>query len=241
MTRQLHRIREEVLARFMPRATERVWLNSFPRSGNTWLRRLLYHSLFGNQADEAKIRKTVPDIHRGWDVFNLRNSSSCFAKSHFSFSPIYQRVVYMIRDPLDTLASYGKYERLEIGAFLERELDSGGIYGRWDDHVRSYLDAGLSNQQLLVLRYESMLENPVEAIRSILTFANLDFDEGRVFSACETELNRLLGNDAGTYEEKLKQSLELMRNKGAQVLSDDQRQQILDSPIGELRKELGYS
>ena len=40
-----------------------TWLASYPKSGNTWLRFLLYSYYYGSVTVSAQVAERIPDIH----------------------------------------------------------------------------------------------------------------------------------------------------------------------------------
>ena len=59
---------------------EIVWLASYPKSGNTWLRFLLYCYLFGAPRDSAQILRKLPDIHVSG--YELSGAGRVYCKTH---------------------------------------------------------------------------------------------------------------------------------------------------------------
>ena len=70
-----------------------VFLVSYPRSGNTWLRFLLANALRPEQATFTTVGEVVPDIYDETDRELLRRPSPRILKSHEPFDPRYPRVV----------------------------------------------------------------------------------------------------------------------------------------------------
>src|SRR5437588_13041373 len=77
-----------------------VFLVSYPRSGNTWLRFLLANALRPAQvATFADVGAVVPDIYDGPDRDLLRRPAPRVLKSHEPFDERYRRVLYLVRHP----------------------------------------------------------------------------------------------------------------------------------------------
>jgi hypothetical protein len=86
-------------------------------------------------------------------------------KSHYSFDPIYKRVIYVVRDPRDVVLSQYHYQRkrrvLEddypLEKFVSRFL-AGDVcpYGSWGENVSSWLAARSGDPNFLCIRYEDL-------------------------------------------------------------------------------------
>ena len=59
-----------------------IWLASYPKSGNTWLRFLLYNYLFGEVRRSGDIARRIPDIHT-LTTLDTTTHNLCYA-SHTS-------------------------------------------------------------------------------------------------------------------------------------------------------------
>jgi len=126
-----------------------IFLVSFPKSGNTWMRFLL-----GNLMNPDKsvgfvdIERVVPDI-AGSSRADFRGlKRPRLIKSHDCFDPRYHRVIYIIRDPRDVAVSLYYYAKkvkniddsFSLEAFVKRMLVPGRSYnGTWGEHVGSWL------------------------------------------------------------------------------------------------------
>ncbi len=63
-----------------------IWLASYPKSGNTFLRLLLYRYIYADTIDTKKIEKIIPDLHKllsNRKKLNLNLTGSVLAKTHF--------------------------------------------------------------------------------------------------------------------------------------------------------------
>jgi Sulfotransferase domain len=156
-----------------------VWIASYPKSGNTWVRFLVCNLVFGRVDSAATLNRLAPDIHELGPAVDPP-SSPVFMKTHFAYSaalPLAMHTagaIYVLRDPADVMLSnyhYGKRSGAVAGdddeSAFDRYIDdfiaSHGDprwlklgMGRWDDNVRSWL--GATNQfPVLRIRYEDLL------------------------------------------------------------------------------------
>src|SRR5262245_48104400 len=175
-----------------------VWLASYPKSGNTWLRFMIANLIAGDVTSSRQVTRQVPDIHDGINGEHLFGNHTVIVKTHWKFwSGIPLRedmagVVYLIRHPIDVLESNLNYafqrsgalrkaaDDAEVAKLAQRWADDyiehGGCsrfldygIGTWEDNVRSWLGKGLSVPRLLV-RYEELLADPVSGLTKVARF-----------------------------------------------------------------------
>jgi len=163
-----------------------VFLVSYPRSGNTWLRFLLANVLRPEaHATFADFGEIVPDIYDETDAQLLRRPSPRVLKSHEPYDERYRRVVYLVRHPADVVVSYYHYlikmRQIPPGYEVARFVDSfarGRLddFGTWGEHVSGWLDAREADADFAFLRYEDVLEAPADALRAALELAGVEAD-----------------------------------------------------------------
>jgi Sulfotransferase domain len=127
-----------------------IFLVSFPKSGNTWMRFLLANLIRPDKSvGFVDIENVVPDIAGTTRADFRRLKRPRLIKSHDCFDPRYPRVVYIIRDPRDVAVSIYHYAKkvkniddsLSLEAFIkQRMLVPGRSYnGTWGEHTGSWL------------------------------------------------------------------------------------------------------
>jgi hypothetical protein len=182
-----------------------VFLVSYPRSGNTWLRFLVANALRPEPAATfADFGEVVPDIYDETDRQLLRRPDPRVLKSHERHDERYRRVLYLVRHPADVAVSYYHYlvkmRNIAPGFELARFVDSfltGGLdeFGRWGEHVTSWLDAREGDEDFVLLRYEDVLEAPRDALVAALGLIGADVSSSAIDTAVErssaAELRRL--------------------------------------------------
>src|SRR5260370_33493165 len=165
-----------------------VWIASYPKSGNTWVRFMACNLLFGRQESAASLNTLAPDVHE------LGGAPDCAAstgllKTHFAFTPRLPfadrtaAAIYVVRDPADVLASNFFYsqrsQRLaeasqsEFNQYVDQFLEHRGDprwtlldMGSWEDNVRSWLTTPV-DFPVLRLRYEDMIDDPLSACEAV--------------------------------------------------------------------------
>lgn len=161
--------------------TADAFVASYPRSGSTWLRFMLFELVFGQQSEFETVNRQIPDIGRQKQAPRILPDGGRLIKTHEPFSPRYQRAVYLVRDPRDVAVSEyhfhlwrGLYDG-KLDPFIDRFLRDGTTaYGPWDVHVRSWIESRLANTgDLLVLRFEDMRSDTAAALRTIAAFLRI--------------------------------------------------------------------
>lgn len=165
-----------------------VWLASYPKSGNTWVRFLLTALLTGRVTSSAQIARQIPDIHDGVAAHHLIGKGATLIKTHWKYwaeIPLREDTIgaiYVLRDPVEVMESNLNYafmrsgnlrrdaDEQEIAEFARRWVDSyidcGGHrtflefgIGTWQENVSTWLATGKKFPHLLV-RYEQLRANP---------------------------------------------------------------------------------
>jgi len=158
-----------------------IYVISYPRSGNTWLRFMLGCYLLDRQISFKELEDILPSIKKGRKLPSstyISPSKARFIKSH-SISGYYRNVIYIIRRPKKTMQSYYKFMSQGLGRY-------NGSYAKffrskiveWADHIKYY--APKAN---LILHYEDMRENPGEALRQVLKYSKIDISEDKIARA----------------------------------------------------------
>jgi len=163
-----------------------VWIASYPKSGNTWVRFLLCNLVFGAVDSAATLNRLVPDIHEQRTL--EPTAGATFLKTHFPYSaslPFAAHTagaIYVLRDPADVMLS-NFYYGLRSGA-TDRDESAFNRYfdafiaargdprwhtlgmGSWDENVRSWL--GLRHPfPVLRIRYEDLLADGATVARRL--------------------------------------------------------------------------
>jgi hypothetical protein len=174
-------MRRRLLARIRP--TD-VFIVAYPRSGSTWLGYMVAQVLKPDPEEVLTltgIEDYVPEVNGPYffgepsDAFDSLPDPRFF-RAHSMLEPAFPKVVYIIRDPRDSLVSHYHYQRLNSPPFdySLREFLTGYDHWpcHWDDHVSGWLEPRRSS--LLLLRYEEMRADPHAALKQTLELGGLD-------------------------------------------------------------------
>ena len=158
-------------------------ITSYPRSGNTWIRFILYDLLYNSEnkiIDNSNIiEKFIPDTHKFPIVNNqfklnlvndLMMKKEIYLKTHFPYNNIKEfpinKILLIVRNPLDVLVSLINYYEVKseeksdfIDYFIKKHTTKSFEklhYGSWDNHLKSWLK---SDKKKLIITYENLLKN----------------------------------------------------------------------------------
>lgn len=169
-----------------------LFLVSYPKSGRTWLRFLIGNYLSANKLDfPDSYQDLITDIDNN-PLQAIQVQRPRFITSHGTFTPMYNRVVYIVRDGRDVAVSYYFHlmkfklitQETSFEDFVRRIFDtvlSGNV--TWSDHVNLWLDNAPA--KFLLIKYEELQENTVETLISILEFAGLSVDKNMALASVE--------------------------------------------------------
>lgn len=182
-------------------STKITWLASFPKSGNTYLRFLLYHYVFGEMSHSSELAGRIPDLHKliaKKQTLNLTPNRRLFVKTHFPLQAEHpylgnmERYVYIIRNPLDTMISNARYfgcgaedpEKFKqfLAHFIKHTTTQRWLklgYGTWPNHIASWIGAS-SDYPSFIIRYEDLRSEPNQTLTQVLGFLGLEIDPERV-------------------------------------------------------------
>jgi estrone sulfotransferase len=165
-----------------------VFVVSYPKSGNTWLRFILAHIQYPEaEIDFHTISNYVP-AGAGWAdrVRRKRGKPQLrprFIKTHVRYQPKFPRVIYLVRDGRDVYVSYYKFlrDRLPPEIALVDFIKKKDLpYGTWSQNIMSWLDADLPQDRFLLIKYGTMLEDPLAVMQRIAAFCNVDWSKKRI-------------------------------------------------------------
>ncbi|MGW8247530.1 MAG: sulfotransferase domain-containing protein [Acidiferrobacterales bacterium] len=168
-----------------------TFLVAYPKSGITWLRFLVGNYLNEGNCDFSNSHLIIPDIHYNPE-YCLQINKPRFIKSHLPYTASYPKVIYLVRDGRDVAVSYffhlKKYRRIRLDTTFQdfmTDFNAGRLdrFGRWGEHVTSWLDH--QNSNLLLIRYEDLKDDTGRVFEKILKFCGYEIDKGKINMAIE--------------------------------------------------------
>ncbi len=180
-----------------------IFLASYPRSGNTWMRLLLSDLILQKHGFETDTElpilasQIIPGIYENNIRFDTRIQLSYrVVKTHWFYAYMNEvlarpswmpKVIYLFRNPADVLCSFYHLE------LYEAERNSSGSkvnnlnsieefclnkVDRWCKHLEGYIYAKESNrEQLLFISYENMHKNLISILKCVMAFIGFSIDE----------------------------------------------------------------
>jgi len=177
-------------------ASTDVFLCSFPKSGNTWVRFIIAHLAApkGAEITFRNIDSFVPEIERAKARLNAM-AERPLMKTHWPFLHKYPRCLYLVRDPRDAYLSFWHYTRdnYNVRTPLSEFIKGSMYYGPWDMHVQAALkERKRRPRDVCIVRYEDLLAQPSESVARMAEFLKIDASSDCIQRAlANTSLDRL--------------------------------------------------
>jgi aryl sulfotransferase len=177
-----------------------VWLASYPKSGNTFIRLLLHTYLFGESQDSETIGKSIPDLHQLLAQNNTLDPDSdqqIIVKTHFCYSdnhPYKESTIgciYILRNPRDILLSNARYlgadsNQDELRKFATAFINNLGVahwrqmnMGSWPEHLASWLYSA-NNLPHIFITYENLRTDTANTLKRVVSFLGMEPDDSRI-------------------------------------------------------------
>jgi Sulfotransferase domain len=151
-------------------------LISYPRSGNTWLRFLLYEVLSGETAEFGSVQRGIPGPSERQAAPVLLPRGGKLMSAHERYRSHPARTIYLVRDVRDVLLS--EYRQVIRGGWFDGSLDRfidlflrglANPFGSWTEHVDYWIGGGVPTDRLLVVKFEDLRSSPEETLATILS------------------------------------------------------------------------
>jgi hypothetical protein len=165
-----------------------LFIASYPRSGTTWLRFLLFELLSGKAAEFVSVNEAIPYVGKHHRAPQLLPNGGRVIQTHETFLRGVASAIYVVRDPrsvvlsefrwqLRTGLSRGSFEPF-FDAFLAGRANP---YGRWDQHVDTWLASDLASEdRLQLVRFEDLRTDTVGELTRILDLLGIQVDTASV-------------------------------------------------------------
>jgi hypothetical protein len=210
-----------------------VFVASYPRSGSTWLRFLLFEALANTEAGFDNVNRVIPDVGMHASAPPILPNQGRIIKTHEAYRPEYKRAIYVVRDPRDVALSEYAYEDAlgRVSGDFDHYLTdflrgTATAYGSWLEHSRGWMDSPLAARGgLLVVRYHDLRKDTYAQLENILNFLGVSLDRQRISDA-------IRNNDFQRMRVKEDRSPQLGKS------TDDQRRFVRKGAVGGWRDQL---
>jgi estrone sulfotransferase len=178
------KLRDLVLSyRFRGVTEQDVIFVSYPKSGSTWLTFMLAELIWGEGQDQKitdfRYIPTVPTKHL---CERRLPSGGRIMRTHERYRPCCRKVIYMVRDGRDVVASmYYHILRVtgmeaDFSTFLDFYLDRRAVgAGLWHEHVLNWIDSPpFRTGGGLLVRYEDMKRDARHELERCAEFLDLE-------------------------------------------------------------------
>lgn len=167
-----------------------IYLVSFPKSGNTWMRFLLINYFFKQDSEKivySSLENYIPSIHKSThaDINKFKGYNGIrIIKSHF-VKLKYPKVIYVLRDGRDAMVSYYYYQK-DLRDFkgnfedfyFSKQISNADF---WDGHLRKALDYQRKfPDNIIFIRYEDLKNNIENTLTDVIKFLGHEIDLDRM-------------------------------------------------------------
>lgn len=194
-------------------------LVSYPRTGSHWLR-ILVEKYTGFPSVVQSFFDPNPQIVWGFHIHNREIQK--FEESEGPTTGL-KKVIYLYRDPVDTIYSQMKYHK-DL-PFLWDGKNSDIISMKVQNYIKEYfnhMNRWLKNNQdiesLLSIKYEELQNNPSETFKKVIDFLNFDWNEEK-FQNVYKECDKFLTKKVTPHDQNVLNSEEIFHKD----LADNQR------------------
>ncbi|WP_187329389.1 sulfotransferase domain-containing protein [Halomicronema hongdechloris] len=168
-----------------------IFLVSYPKSGNTWVRFLIANLVQPNkEVTFLNIDECVPDIHKNSieEISVNVIERPRIIKSHNLYNPTYKRVIYIVRDPRSVSVSLYHHlikffkipDQYPFEEFVENFIKGNymSYFGSWDSHVLGWMSGTKNNNtDFICLKYEDLKDETEKELTKVADFLGLKINQ----------------------------------------------------------------
>lgn len=227
-----------------------VFLVSYPKSGNTWLRFIIANLLNPEQEITFRnIEACVADIYKSKKYIDELQPRPRFIKTHDTEYEYYPKIVYIYRDGRDVAVSFYYYllGRGEfVGTFSDfLKFNPGWGAAGWSNHVSKALVHGAKHpESIFFIKYEDMLQSQFDIVLNLAKFCNLPNDTkliNKAINDCKLSSLKSIENKYGG-EDKRYQNKFFRQGTSGQWQSIFSKEDLVEymAIAGQTLSDLGY-
>lgn len=190
----------------------KLWLVSYPRSGNTFFRNVL-HACYGIESSTYH-HETTYALEENFDTYDIVKTHLLPHElpSHLKHVP----KVYIVRDGRDALVSMAHHKKdlIDIHSDFNGNIQeitlaaAGSHFGGWSQHVDAWIIAAD-----IIIRFEDLIANPIqeiERIRAIFSLPEPDITKLPQFASLQQgnaaygsgKYHNITGDDVSSFSKK---------------------------------------
>lgn len=170
---------------------EDIFLGSYPRSGTTWSRFVIYEMVTGNNGGFDDVNGLLHGVGTQATGARLLPRGGRLIATHERYWKGYHKAIYLVRDVRDVILSefayttaleffHGDLDKF-IDTFLCKKINA---FGPWQNHIASWVDSPIANtENLLVMRFEDLRQDSFQNFSKIAKFLGVDANPERVQNA----------------------------------------------------------
>ncbi len=155
-----------------------VLVASYPRSGSTWLRFMLFEILTEKDAEFDDVNRHIPDVGGQRDAVALLPNQGRLIRTEEAFRPDYRRAIYIVRDGRDVALSEYAYQKAQgwidcsFDDYLKMFVNgNASAYGSWEEHARSWIESPLNARgDLMLVSYRELKQKCEPTLTRIAEF-----------------------------------------------------------------------
>ena len=169
-----------------------AFIASYPRSGNTWLRFVLFDILApGQTAGFNEVNHIIAEVGLHGPAIPLLPGGGRLIKTHEPYRKQYQKAIYLVRDVRDVVLSEFAYQKAlgwisdDFDCFLEDFLQGEvNPFTPWHRHVPGWMGSSLAGtSNFLLIKFEDMRRNTEQVVSEVLDFLGVVVDSQTVRDA----------------------------------------------------------
>lgn len=172
---------------------EDVFLGSYPRSGTTWTRFVMYEILTGREGGFNEVNNLLHGVGTHPTGAPILPGNGRLLATHERYWNNYKKAIYLVRDVRDlVLSEYAYLTALEffsgdvdkfIKQFFLKKVDP---FGPWQDHVASWMNSPIAHTpNLLEVHFEDLRKNPLQQFTRIADFLGVNSDPALIQRAID--------------------------------------------------------